>query len=129
MPTTPLFTATELSTWLRQPVTAQQGALVESVVWGWLQPLLGIDARPADVSDKLKAWAIELGAIAFANPEGLSRYSLDTESSDYSSERRDEILQLAAGGGTTAPGSAVAPRGSFPDSRYYPDPAERYYCY
>lgn len=122
---TTLFTAEDLSTWLRQPVSSEAAVLVERVVWGWLGPLLGTTERPDPVSDKLAAWAIELGAIAYANPEGLSRYSLDSESSEYSSERRDEILRIAAGGGITPAGAALAPSGCFPTARSYPDPVER----
>lgn len=124
MPTTALFTNDDLSTWLRQPVSSEAAVLVERVVWGWLSPLLGITDRPDPVSDKLAAWAIELGAIAYANPEGLSRYSLDSETSEYSSERRDEILRIAAGGGTTPVGAALAPTGCFPSARDYPDHVE-----
>jgi hypothetical protein len=129
MPTTnPLFGASDLSSWLRQPVTDDAADVVERVVWGWLKPLLasqGVTERPTDPSDELKAWAIELGAIAYANPEGLDAYSLESESSKYSSDRRDQLLELAASGGTATPGVALAPKGSFPSARPYPDPAER----
>jgi hypothetical protein len=129
MPTTnPLFSAEDLTAWLRQPVSDDASDVVERVVWGWLKPLLtpqGITERPVSPSDELKSWAIELGAIAYANPEGLDSYSLESESSKYSSERRDQLLRSVAGGGTTAPGAALSPVGTFPGARRYPDPAER----
>lgn len=121
--TTVLFTANDLSSWLRQPVTDDSAALIEKVVWGWLRPLINLTERPDSPSDELAAWAVELGAIAYANPEGLASYQLESEKSAYGSERRDEILRMAAGGGTTAPGAAPAARGSFPDAVRYPDPA------
>jgi hypothetical protein len=125
MPQTVLFTPSDLSDWLRQPVEDGAATVVEGVVWGWLRPLLKLDQRPEDPSPELVAWAIELGAIAYVNPEGLEEYQLEAERSKYSSDRRDEILRAAAGGGTTAPGAALAPVGSFPKARPYPDPAER----
>lgn len=125
MSTTTLFTPAELAEWLGQPVTPQRGVLVERVVWGWLKPVLKLDDRPTPVSEQLFAWAIELGGIAKVNPEGLASYELENEKSDYSSERRDEILRAAAGGGVIPAGSVAAPVGCFPSARRYPDPAER----
>lgn len=123
-PQTPeLFTAADLTNWLRQPVAAEHAAVAQTVVWGWLRPLLGV-TELAEVSPEIKAWAIELGAIAYTNPEGLSAYSLGTERSAYSSERRDEILRMVASGGAVAPGTTPSPRGSFPPAPRYPDPAE-----
>ena len=125
--TNALFSAADLTSWLRQPVEEASAVAVEAVVWGWLRPLLDLTERPAEPSDELKAWALELGGIAYANPEGLSSYSLESESTSYSSERRDELLRAVAGGGTTAPGAALSPVGTFPSARRYPDPAERRY--
>lgn len=124
-PENALFTSAQLTSWLRQPVSEDAAEIVESVVWGWLRPLLQLDERPATQSAELKAWALELGGIAYTNPEGLSSYSLESESTSYSSERRDEVLRAVAGGGTTPDGAAPAPRGCFPNARAYPDPAER----
>lgn len=125
MPQTALFTLTDLGAWLRQDVTDQSATVVEKVVWGWLGPVLKLAERPDEVSEALFSWAVELGGIAFSNPEGLSSYQLEDEQSQYSSERRDEILRLAAGGGVVPAGGVPSPRGSFPRGRHYPDPAER----
>jgi hypothetical protein len=127
MPLTTLFTKAELAGWLRQDVTDDQLTAVESVVWGWIAPILKADARPDALTPGQYAAALELGGIAFSNPEGLSSYGLDTERSVYSSERRDEILAIiAAQAGSTVPGlTAPAPVGCFPPARRYPDPAER----
>lgn len=127
MPTTdPLFSKEDLAAWLRQPVSDDAADVVERVVWGQVRPLLKLDVRPSPASDELKSWAIELGAIAYANPEGLSLYALEAEKSEYSSERRDKLLRAVAGGGVTAPGVALAAKGSFPPARAYPDAIERY---
>lgn len=123
---TPLFTATDLTDWLRQSVTAEAAAVTERVVWGWLRPLLGVTERPAAPSDELTSWAIELGGIAYSNPEGLSVYMLETERSNYSSERRDEILRMVATHGLVAPGGALSPKSSFPAAVDYPEPADRW---
>lgn len=115
-----LFDSAALTSWLRQPVSTDAAEVVERVVWGWLRPLLQVAERPTEPSDELKAWALELGGIAYANPEGLSSYSLESESSGYSSERRDEILRTVVSGGTTPDGGVPAPTGCFPPP--CPDP-------
>src|SRR6476660_1663335 len=120
-PDHPLFVAQDLTDWLQRPVADSQAVMAERVVWGWLRPLLALDVRPTTLTDEQAAWAIELGGIAVANPEGLVRYILENEESIYDGTRRDEILRAAAGGGTTAPGSAPKPRGSFPRPDCYPD--------
>lgn len=125
MPTTALFTHADLNALPGvSGVTAEEAAAVERIVWGWLKPVLQLDTRPDTVSEELRAWAVELGVIYRANPEGLSSYSLESESSSYSSERRDEILRLAASGGRVPEGATPSPGGSFPAARAYPDPIE-----
>lgn len=119
--TNAIFGATELSAWLRQPVEDEAAWEVEEVVWGWLSTPLGLTERPETASPSLRSMAIELGAIAYANPEGLKSYRLESEWTVYSSERRDEILAQAAVG----TGGALSPRGSFPTAPYYPDRADR----
>lgn len=115
-PQIPLFTAKDLADWLHRSVTPEGSAVAEKVVWGWLQPLLkpATEVRPDPVPDKLFSWALELGGIAYVNPEGLSQYQLEDETTIYGSERRDEILALAASGGTVTDGAAPSPIGSFP---------------
>lgn len=125
MPQTTLFDETDLGAWLRQSVTQEAAQIVEKVVWGWLRPLLKVDVRPDTASDELTSWAIELGGIAYSNPEGLAEYQLESEKSQYSSERRDAIFRMVSSGGAAPDGVAPAPRGCFPSARRYPDPAER----
>ena len=126
MATAALFTAADLNALPEiSGVTDAEGTAVEAVVWGWLAPLLTLTERPDPVSPQLKAWALELGAIFRANPEGLSEKDLGPFTKKFSAERRNEILRTAATGGTVAPGAPSAPVGSFPAARAYPDPAER----
>lgn len=120
----PLFTHGDLGSWLRSPVDPDHASAVERVVWGWLRPILGVTERPADPSPELVAWAIELGAIAYSNPDGLASYALESERTQYSSERRNELLASVANGGTapTAPGAVAPPRGCYPPINLSPDP-------
>lgn len=118
-----LFTAVELSDQLGQTVTDARAAAVERIVWGWLKPVLGLTERPAEISDELFSWAIELGGIAHENPAGLSYYQLGDERYGFSAERRVEILTEAASSGPAA--SAGGPLGSFPPPRPDTDFFER----
>lgn len=118
-----LFTSTELSDWTQSEISSGTALLRERVVWGWLKPVLGLDKRPDAVSEELFAWAIELGGIAHENPSGKSSYQLGEEQTQYSAERRQEILDEAAGsvgGDTSKNGLSVS---SFPEAQPYPDPA------
>lgn len=121
-----LFTADDLNALPEiSGVTDSEATAVEAVVWGWLSPILGLTDRPDPVSPQLFAWALELGAIFRTNPAGLEELKRGPFEEQYG-DRRDEILRVAAGGGTTAPGTPPSPVGSFPKARAYPDPAERY---
>lgn len=125
MPTTddfPLFGEYELTQWLGYEVSAERASWVEQVVWGWLKPVLGLDSRPDPVPPEVFSWAIELGAIGHENPSGLSSEQLGPALRNFSSERRAEILQLAADGGSTK--ASLTPVGSFPPATCYPDPAQ-----
>lgn len=121
-PTYPLFDASDLSGLLGADVTDDAAAIVERMVWGWLQPYLGPD-RPAELTDQQFSWAIQLGAIAHENPAGLSSKQVGSVSEQYSAEARQAILDEVEGSVSgQRPGS---PRGRFPSARAYPDPAER----
>lgn len=127
MTTTALFTASDLNDLPEiDGVTDEEAAVVERIVWGWLKPLRGLDERPDPVDDDLFAWALELGAIYRTNPAGLSAKQMGHFQEQYSSERRDEILRMAAGGGVLAPGAPPKPVGSFPDPNAFPDSSDRF---
>lgn len=126
-PEHPLFSWEELRDYLRTSVTPGQGEVAERVVWGWLKPILKQDARPEALSDELWGPALQLGGIAFSNPESLDAYSLGSERSVYSRENRDAILKNIAdvlAGGIGAGDGPPRPRGKFPKARRYPDAAE-----
>lgn len=124
-----LFTAADLGNMLQCSVTDEAAAAAEKLAWGWLKPVLGIttDTRPDTVPAELFAWAIELGAIAYENPSGLSAYQLGDERSQFSAERRQEILATAAAGGKVASSGVPTPRGSFPPADPWPDPIRPVY--
>jgi len=122
----PLFSAQELADFIQRPVSDAAGAAAERVVWGWLSPLLGLTQRPMEVPAQVFSWAIELGAIAYENPSGLSQYHLGAERLYFSAERRDEILREV---GDSSQSSAGAPRGSFPPAQCWPDPPRRPFYY
>jgi hypothetical protein len=119
--TTQLFDADALGGYLRKPVTADAATAVERVVWGWLKPVLGLEGRPDPVPDEVFSWAIELGAIVYENPAGLSGQASGPFSVQFSSERKAEILTEAAGTDGTA-----KPTGNFPPAPCWPDPIDRY---
>jgi hypothetical protein len=118
MSSLPLFMPADLRTFLRKPaITDEQATSAEKVVWGWLQPVLGLEVRPYPVPAKVFSWAIELGAIAHENPAGRTSRQLGPFQEQFSAERRAEILAEAGRGGLTA----TAPQGSFPEPLDYPD--------
>ena len=122
---TALFTTTDLSDWLHQTITDEAASAAESVVWGWLQPVLGVAERPDPVSPMLFAAAVELGGIAYSNPKGLSRDDLGEVRQYFSLERRNEILDDVYRGGLP-PTVTAKPRSNFPPAQRYPDPVIDY---
>lgn len=116
-----LFTQSDLADFLRKPVSAEAAASAEKVVWGWLRPVLGLTDRPTPVTPEVFSWAIELGAIAYENPSGLTYYELGDERSGYSASRRAEIL-AEVGASDVSAVALGAPVGSFPDPYAWPDP-------
>lgn len=121
-----LFSGDDLENLLQEPVATGSAVTAERLVWGWLSPILDTLSRPVDVSPQLWSWAVELGAIAYSNPGGLSEYQLGGERQKFSAERRDQILADVASGGTaSANGGVPAPQGDFPPVRCYPgDPLD-----
>ena len=76
MATGALFEPQDLSNWLGKTVADEKATSIEKVVWGWLKPQLGATERPDPVPDEVFSWAIELAAIAYENPTGLSARQL-----------------------------------------------------
>lgn len=115
-----LFDENDMTEWLGKPVTQQRAASVERVVWGWLKPILGSAERPDPVPAEVYSWAIELGGIAHENPKGLARRELGPYTEQFSTERREEILDEARNSPSTGGGS-LKPTGCFPEPLDYPD--------
>lgn len=107
-----IFDLVDLPSWLQVPeVDTETATRVRRYASGWLMSATGLSTWPTPVPDDLWAYAIELAAIAFYNPSGLSSESLDDHNVAYSAERRKEIL--AAARASYATGS-TQPQFSFP---------------
>lgn len=108
-----IFDLIDLPSWLQVPeVDTETATRVRRYASGWLMSATGLTTWPDPVPDDLWAYAIELAAIAYFNPSGLSSESLDDHSVAYSAERRKEILAAAKAAYATG---ATQPQGSFPD--------------
>lgn len=107
-----IFDLGDLPSWLQIPeVDTETATRVRRFASGWLMSATGLTSWPTPVPDDLWAYAIELAAIAYYNPSGLSSESLDDHSVAYSAERRKEILAAAKATYNTGSGS---PQYSFP---------------
>ena len=115
-----LFDENDLTNWLGKQVTKQRAASVEGVVWGWHKPILGLTERPYPAPAELFSWAIELGGIAHENPKGLKQRELGPYTEQFSTERREEILDEARNS-PSAGGVSLKPTGCFPEPLDYPD--------
>jgi hypothetical protein len=108
----------QLSTYLQLPTREDSEDMAIRVAEGWLRgKCTQLTAwPPSPVPDDLWAWAIELAAMVYSNPEGLATRTVNEDTHGWIISRRAEILAAAAqryGG--------AAPQGSFPDSLDWPD--------
>ena len=117
----PLFTAQELSDFVREDVPAATAALAERVVWGWLSPILKTDTPPDPVGVTLFGQALELGAIAASNPTALADYQLGQESQTFGEAQETRRRRILAEVVTADGGTANGPQGSFPPPDPWPD--------
>jgi hypothetical protein len=117
-----LFDLGDLVSWLQVPESAPgvPGSLdtatltrVRRYASGWLQSATRLTSWPDPVPDDLFAWAIELAAIAFRNPDFTTQESLDDYSVGRQSDRARRVEILAAAGAKY--GAAGSPVYSFPD--------------
>jgi hypothetical protein len=108
-----LFTDADLALWLQVPsVDSQTAASVRRAASGWLMRATGVTPWPPDptIPDDIWAWAVELAAIAFRNPDGAGSESIDDHSVSWDRQRRLDILREAR----TAYSTGGAPLGDFP---------------
>lgn len=107
-----LFAIEDLPSYLQIPeVDTETATRLRRLAGGWLMAATGLNSWPDPVPDALWAWGIELAAIAYYNPSGLSSESLDDHNVSYSAERRKEILTAARSSYNTG---GTSPIGSFP---------------
>lgn len=79
---------------------------------GWLSDATGLTAWPDPLPERLWAWAIELGAIAYNNPEAAQSEQIDDYRVAHDRDRRGQILADARQAYAVA---TTGPQGSFPD--------------
>lgn len=123
----PLFTATDLTSWLQYPVTESEATIAEKVVAGWISDATGSVVLPDPLPSQMFSWALELGGLAHENPGAMFSETTGDKTTQWDRARRAEILRsVAAWAGNTAGGYGTPrPRGSFPKARPWPDPVER----
>lgn len=111
-----LFSLGDLASWLQIPeVDNETATRVRRAASGWLSAATGVLSWPDPVPDQLWAWALELAAIAYRNPDGLSSERVDDYQMVADRQRRAEILS----GARQAYGAAGRPAYSFPDPDWH----------
>lgn len=111
-----LFDLGDLPSWLQVPqVDTETATRVRRAASGWLMGATRLTTWPDPVPDDLWAWALELAAIAFRNPDGASNESVDDYSVGYDRQRRVEILAAAR----ASYGATASPQYSFPDPDWH----------
>lgn len=128
-----LFDAGDLRAWLRYDADdvfdESSVTIIEQVVSGWLEGALGAD--PASFTGTgeqrvLKAWALELGGMAWENPTYMAGdQSGETQSSWFATTRQsilDRAAEWASGRGDSGSVRVPSPLGRFPAAQPWPDP-------
>lgn len=110
-----LFTRDEFASYLQQDVDNSTTDVVLRMAGGWLMSATRLAAFPTPTPDDLFGWALELAAIAYRNPDGLTSESIDDHTAQYDRARRAEILTAARANY----GGAGAPTYSFPDPDWH----------
>ena len=129
-----LFEPDELKKWLHYSDESQfstaDAQVAEQVVAGWLADAIDVDdltdLDPSVLSSsRFRAWALELGGIAYENPTSMSQDNAAEIASQWQLDRRRQILDsVRAWAATRRPDAASAvprPRGSFPPPVPWPD--------
>ena len=105
-----LFTLSEFASYMQQDVDTSSATVARRVASGWLLSATRLTDFTLPVSDQLFACGLELAAIAFRNPDGVTQESLDDHNSSWDKDRRSSILKAAA----AFYGGAGSPTYSFP---------------
>lgn len=80
----------------RSSVVIDSAQLAVRVAEGWLRSATRLAAWPDPLPEDLFAWCLELSALAYANPEGLSSRTVGDDTAQYAAARKAEILEIAA---------------------------------
>lgn len=110
-----LFELTEFASYMQQDVDTSSATVARRVASGWLKSATRLTDFTAPVDDQLWAWGLELAAIAFRNPDGLTSESIDDHSATWDRLRRIDILKAAA----ASYGGAGSPTYSFPEPDWH----------
>ena len=78
---------------------------------GWLSDATGLTAWPDLVPDRLWSWAIELGAIAYNNPDAALEEQTDDHRVKHDRQRRAESLDSARAAYPSTPAPTPASAG------------------
>lgn len=127
-----IFTKEQLRDFLRYApddefsvASAQQ---VHDVAAGWIADAADVDDLteliPGQPSQRVRAWAIELAAIAYENPTTADTDAAAESSSGWGRvDRRQQILDnvRAWAQAKSGAGAVPLPRGQFPKARRWPD--------
>jgi hypothetical protein len=114
-----LFTYAEFASYLKQEIDNSTKDVVDRVASGWLMSVTSqatwYPTWPSPLPDNLFAWALELAAIAYRNPDGVASETIDDYTAVTDRARRAEILKAAA----AVYGSVGSPLYSFPDPDWH----------
>lgn len=109
-----LFTIEEFASYMQQDVDTSSATVARRVASGWLMSATGLTTFDS-VDDRLFAWALELAAIAFRNPDGLASESIDDHNVSWDRARRKDILTEVR----TSYGTGGQPQYSFPAADWH----------
>lgn len=113
-----LFSSNDLAAYLQRPVDTTSYTTAQRIASGWLSAATGLTTWPDPVPDDLWAWAVELAALAYSNPEGLAVETEGSTTATWERARRDAILAAAR----VRYGQTGAPRYGFDCPAASPDP-------
>jgi hypothetical protein len=112
-----LFELSELAASLQMDLDTASAIEARRKAQGWLAAATRITEWPSPPPEDLRAWAMELAALAYDNPSGLESEVDGRVTSVWGRRRRGEILLEAK-----RTYGHTGPMGSFPQPEPWPDP-------